>query len=112
MLSVRSHSAMDFGKGDAVTYRVIQWSTGNVGHHALRLLANHPELELVGLWVHSESKAGRDAGDLGGFAPTGVLATPIEPVLRPGTRRGIGRLRELVAELGIERVVVGLPLST
>ena len=58
-----------------MTYRVIQWSTGNVGHHALRLVANHPELELVGLWVHSESKAGRDAGDLGGFAPTGVLAT-------------------------------------
>jgi hypothetical protein len=66
---------MYFGKGDAVTYRVIQWSTGNVGHHALRLLANHPDLELVGLWVHSESKAGRDAGELGGFAPTGVIAT-------------------------------------
>jgi putative Holliday junction resolvase len=43
--------------------------------------------------------------------PTGVLATPIEPVLRPATRRGIGRLRQLVAELGVERVIVGLPLS-
>jgi putative holliday junction resolvase len=43
--------------------------------------------------------------------PTGVLATPIEPVLAPDTRRGIGRLRALVAELGAERVVVGLPLS-
>lgn len=43
--------------------------------------------------------------------PTGVLATPIEPVLRPATRRGIGRLRELVSELGAERVVVGLPIS-
>lgn len=43
--------------------------------------------------------------------PTGVLATPLEPVLRPGTRRGRARLRELVAELGAERVVVGLPLS-
>jgi putative holliday junction resolvase len=43
--------------------------------------------------------------------PTGILATPIEPVLAPGTRRGIGRLRALVAELGAERVVVGLPLS-
>ena len=58
-----------------MTYRVIQWSTGNVGKHSLRLVANHPELELVGLWVHTADKAGRDAGDLGGFASTGVLAT-------------------------------------
>ncbi len=43
--------------------------------------------------------------------PTGVLATPLQPVLAPGTRRGIGRLRALVAELGAEMVVVGLPLS-
>ncbi|MGH2866432.1 MAG: Holliday junction resolvase RuvX [Solirubrobacteraceae bacterium] len=43
--------------------------------------------------------------------PTGVLATPLEPVLAPATRRGIGRLRALVTELGAERVLVGLPLS-
>jgi putative holliday junction resolvase len=43
--------------------------------------------------------------------PTGVLATPIEPVLSPGSRRGLGRLRALVDELGAERVVVGLPVS-
>jgi|SRR5450755_4622359 putative Holliday junction resolvase len=43
--------------------------------------------------------------------PTGVLATPIEAVLAPDTRRGIGRLRALVSELGAEFVVVGLPLS-
>ena len=43
--------------------------------------------------------------------PTGVLATPIEPVLAPTTRRGFGRLRALVAETGAQRVVVGLPLS-
>jgi putative Holliday junction resolvase len=43
--------------------------------------------------------------------PTGVLATPLEPVLAPGTRRGIARLRALVRELDAERVVVGLPLS-
>lgn len=43
--------------------------------------------------------------------PTGVLASPIEPVLRPGTRRGIARLRELAREREVERVVVGLPLS-
>jgi len=43
--------------------------------------------------------------------PTGVLATPIEPVLRPATRRGLARLRALARDRGVERVVVGLPLS-
>jgi putative Holliday junction resolvase len=43
--------------------------------------------------------------------PTGVLATPVEPVLRPATRKGLERLRRLVEELGAERVVVGLPIS-
>jgi putative pre-16S rRNA nuclease len=43
--------------------------------------------------------------------PTGVLATPIEPVLRPMSRRGLRRIRALVGELGVDRVVVGLPLS-
>ncbi len=43
--------------------------------------------------------------------PTGVLATPIEPVANPGSKRGLARLRALVSELGAERVVVGLPLS-
>lgn len=43
--------------------------------------------------------------------PTGVLATPLEPVIRPASRRGLGRLRALVSELGATRVVVGLPVS-
>jgi len=43
--------------------------------------------------------------------PTGSLATPIEPVLRPESRRGFARLRTLVSELSVERVLVGLPLS-
>jgi putative Holliday junction resolvase len=43
--------------------------------------------------------------------PTGVLATPLEPVLGPNSRRGLARLRQLVAELDAELVVVGLPLS-
>src|SRR5262245_9630299 len=56
-------------------YRVIQWSTGNVGRHALRAIIRHPDLELVGLWVHSREKAGRDAGELCGLEPVGVRAT-------------------------------------
>jgi putative Holliday junction resolvase len=43
--------------------------------------------------------------------PTGVLATPIEPVLSPRSKRGLARLRSLVRELDAERVLVGLPLS-
>jgi len=59
-----------------MTYRVIQWSTGNVGRYALRGIIGHPQLELVGLWVHSDDKAGRDAAELCGLdQPHGVLAT-------------------------------------
>jgi putative holliday junction resolvase len=43
--------------------------------------------------------------------PTGVLASPIDPVRAPTTRRGLARLRALVRELEVERVVVGLPVS-
>jgi putative holliday junction resolvase len=43
--------------------------------------------------------------------PSGTLATPLEPVLRPGTRNGLRRIARLVDELGAERVVVGLPVS-
>ncbi len=58
-----------------MAHRVIQWSTGNVGAFALRAILGHPELELVGVWVHSEEKVGRDAGALCGLAPVGVAAT-------------------------------------
>jgi putative Holliday junction resolvase len=43
--------------------------------------------------------------------PTGTLATPIEPVLRPATRKGFARLVETIREREAERVVVGLPLG-
>ncbi|MFN8041154.1 MAG: hypothetical protein U0Q07_18205 [Acidimicrobiales bacterium] len=58
-----------------MTYRVIQWATGTVGVHAVPAIAAHPDLELVGLWVHSDSKAGRDAGEICGVDPIGVTAT-------------------------------------
>ena len=43
--------------------------------------------------------------------PTRTLATPLDPVLRPATRRGFGRLVALIGELEAETVLVGLPLS-
>jgi putative Holliday junction resolvase len=42
---------------------------------------------------------------------SGTIATPLEEVARPGTRRGMARIAVLVDELDVERVVVGLPLS-
>ena len=42
---------------------------------------------------------------------TGTVATPVDAVERPGTHRGLQRLRALVRERDVERIVVGLPLS-
>jgi 4-hydroxy-tetrahydrodipicolinate reductase len=58
-----------------VTYKVVQWGTGNVGMNSLRAIIDHPLLELTGLIVHSKAKVGRDAGELAGFDPIGVAAT-------------------------------------
>jgi hypothetical protein len=56
-------------------YRVVQWSTGNVGRQALAAILDHPELTLVGLFAFDPGKVGRDAGELCGRAPVGVAAT-------------------------------------
>ena len=61
-----------------MAFRVIQWATGNVGRAAVEGILAHPELELVGAWVHSPEKAGRDVGELCGLGPTGVVATDDE----------------------------------
>jgi hypothetical protein len=56
--------------------RVAQIATGNAGAIALRHLIEDPRFELVGVWVHSADKAGRDAGELAGLGvDTGVTAT-------------------------------------
>ncbi len=57
------------------SYRVAQWGTGNVGLRALQAVIEHPLMELVALKVYSVAKEGRDAGQLAGTAPTGVIAT-------------------------------------
>jgi putative holliday junction resolvase len=43
--------------------------------------------------------------------PTGTLATPLDAVVRPNTRKGFNRLLAAIREQRPERVVVGLPLS-
>ncbi|NQY03928.1 MAG: dihydrodipicolinate reductase [Halieaceae bacterium] len=56
-------------------YRVIQWATGGVGRAAMQAVMAHPELELVGCWVSSDAKAGKDVGELIGEPDIGVIAT-------------------------------------
>ena len=51
------------------------WGPGSMGVVALRGVIDHPQLELVDVVVHSDAKAGRDAGELCGIAPVGVVAT-------------------------------------
>ena len=55
--------------------RVVQWATGKVGRGSLKALIQHPVLDLVGLYVHSEAKEGKDAGELCGLDPVGIAAT-------------------------------------
>ncbi|MEC9053376.1 MAG: dihydrodipicolinate reductase, partial [Actinomycetota bacterium] len=55
--------------------RVIQWATGGVGRAAIEAILKHPELELVGCWVHSAAKDGVDVGTILGGAEIGVAAS-------------------------------------
>jgi Dihydrodipicolinate reductase, N-terminus len=56
-------------------YKVAVWATGGIGKYAIRTIADRPNLDLVGVWVHSDDKNGKDAGELAGIDSVGVLAT-------------------------------------
>ena len=58
-----------------MTYRVLHCGTGNAGALALRGVIAHPDLELVGVLAYSPDKIGRDAGELSGGEPVGIVAT-------------------------------------
>ena len=55
--------------------RVIHCGTGTAGALALADILQNPAMELVGLLVHSEEKAGKDAGLIAGQDACGVVAT-------------------------------------
>lgn len=57
-----------------MTIRVVQWTTGVVAQAAVRAVLAHPGLELIGCYVWSEEKAGKDVGELCGLAPLGISA--------------------------------------
>jgi 4-hydroxy-tetrahydrodipicolinate reductase len=62
--------------------RVFQVATGNVGSEMIKRIRHQPDLELVGLHCYSEDKVGRDAGEIVGIEPVGVIATgTIEEIL-------------------------------
>jgi 2,4-diaminopentanoate dehydrogenase len=65
-------------------YKVGVWGPGSMGVIALRGVIDHPQLQLVDLIVHSDAKAGRDAGELCGIAPVGVTATQDPAALLAG----------------------------
>jgi 2,4-diaminopentanoate dehydrogenase len=58
-----------------VAYRVIQWATGAQGVESIRAIHERPDLELVGGWVHTPEKDGRDLGELAGIGAVGATAT-------------------------------------
>jgi hypothetical protein len=58
-----------------MTYKVVQWGTGNLGTLAIQSVLKHPDLELIGTWVSSAAKEGKDVGELARIAPIGLLAT-------------------------------------
>jgi 2,4-diaminopentanoate dehydrogenase len=58
-----------------LTYRVVQWTTGNVGKSSVRAIAANPTLDLVGCYAWSPEKVGRDVGELCGIGPLNVKAT-------------------------------------
>jgi hypothetical protein len=49
--------------------------TGDVGQVGLRHFADSPVFDLVGVLVHNKDKVGKDAGEIAGISPTGVIAT-------------------------------------
>jgi hypothetical protein len=59
----------------AMPYRVVVWGTGNAGRPAIRAVAAHADLDLVGVVVSNPDKIGRDAGELAFLDPLGVVAT-------------------------------------
>jgi len=93
------------------TYRVVAWSTGNVGRHAIAGIDARPDLELVGLWVSNPDKVGKDAGELAGLGRTlGVAATDdvdallaLEPDVVVHTAMADHRLMEAIADM--ERIL-------
>ena len=90
------------------TYRVVAWSTGNVGRHAIAGIDARPDLELVGLWVSNPDKVGGTPATWPASGRTlGVAATDdveallaLEPDVVVHTAMADDRLMEALGDLG------------
>jgi len=102
--------------------RVAVWGTGGVGAIAVDAIARRDGLELVAVRVQDPTKVGRDAGELIGREPLGVLASDdlgvllaAEPDCVCYAAIGAGRDVEAVEDIagllerGIDVVTVSLP---
>jgi len=72
-----------------------------VGKTTLRAVLDHPDLELVGLYVYSDRKAGRDAGDIARRPTTGVVAT-----------RDLDEILALDADVVLHTPRIGIPYES
>jgi 2,4-diaminopentanoate dehydrogenase len=86
--------------------QVIQWATGRAGVPALRAIIERPDTELVGVYVSSSDKDGKDAGELCGLAPVGITASRDARALLDGpgdivsySATDVGRLDEVIDDL-------------
>jgi hypothetical protein len=82
-------------------WRVVQWATGAVGKTTLRAVIEHPDLELVGLYVYSDRKVGKDAGEVARLESTGVIAT-----------NNINEILALDADVVLHTARVGIPYES
>lgn len=87
--------------------RVAHVGTGLTGIEVLKGILNHPDLELVSLWVTSPDKVGKDAGDVAGVAPVGVRAVgslesalAAHPHILSYCGNGIGREKDAAEDIG------------
>src|ERR1700760_3663175 len=85
-------------------HRVVVWATGGIGSIAIRTITNRPNLELIGVWVHSDEKVGKDAGELANGDPIGVVATNDADALIPLKPDGV-----VYAASGPERDALAIP---
>jgi hypothetical protein len=60
---------------DSPRWRVVQWTTGNVGKSSVQAIVANSTLDLVGCYAWSPDKVGRDVGELCGIDPLGIAAT-------------------------------------
>ena len=89
-----------------MSLRVVHWGTGSTGIHGLRAIIEHPDLDLVGLHVHSVDKIGRDAGELCGLPAVGVVGTDdlattlaLEADCLSYMANGVGREPDAIADV-------------